>query len=47
MESNPLLKQVAQVGIQMDLEFVQRRKLHSLSGQPVPVLCHSDKEILQ
>jgi len=32
------LQQVIQVGIQVDLESLQRRRLHSLSGQPVPVL---------
>jgi len=30
------LDQVAQVG----LEYLQRRRIHNLLGQPVPVLCH-------
>ena len=33
------LEQVAQVGIQTGLEYCQRR-LHNLSGQPVPVCRH-------
>jgi len=42
IKSSPLvtagtLQQVAQVGIQMGLEYLQRRRLHRLSGQPVPV----------
>ena len=32
------LQQVAQVGVQMGLEFLQRRRIHNLPGQPVPVL---------
>jgi len=28
------LQQVAQVGVQMDLEYLLRRRLHNLSGQP-------------
>jgi len=41
----PMLKQVhleqtAQDCIQVGLEYLQRRRLHSLSGQPVPVLRH-------
>lgn len=44
----PLLKsrfstQVAQVSIQVGLEYLQRR-LHNISGQPAPVLCHLDSE---
>ena len=35
-----LLKQVAQVGIQTDLVCLHRKRLHRLSGQPVPVLHH-------
>ena len=34
------LDQVAQVGVQVGLECLQRRRLHNLSGQPIPVLCH-------
>jgi len=34
--------------IQVGLEYLQRRRLHNLSGQPVPVLCHPQcKEVLQ
>jgi len=28
----------------MGLEYLQRRKLHNLSGRPAPVLHHSDSE---
>jgi len=34
------LDQVAQVGAQGGLECLHRRRLHDLSWQPVPVLCH-------
>ena len=34
------LDQAAQVGIQVGLKCLQRRRLHYISGQPVPVLCH-------
>ena len=34
------LEQVAQVGVQMGLECLQRRGLHNLPGQPVRVLHH-------
>lgn len=41
------LQQVVQVDIQMGLEYLHRRKLHHLSVQPVPVLCHPyHKEVL-
>ena len=41
------LQYFAQVGIQTGLEYLQRRRLHSLSGQPVPVVCqHYCKEVL-
>ena len=41
------LQEVTQVGVQMGSEYLQRR-LHSLFGQPVPVLCHphSKKDLL-
>jgi len=40
------LQQVAQEGVQMGLEYPHRR-LHNLSGQPVPVLYHPYcKEVL-
>ena len=44
-QSNPPAEQdhlehIAQDGIQAGFECVQRRRLHNLSGQPVPVLCH-------
>ena len=49
IESNPpanagSLQQVAQVGVQTGLEYLQRR-LHNPSGQPVPALHHC-KEVL-
>ena len=34
------LQQAAQVSVQMSLEYLQRRRIHNLPGQPVPVLCH-------
>ena len=47
----PLLEQdhlehVAQDRVQAGFEYLQRRRLHSLSGQPVPVLGHpQSKEV--
>jgi len=39
--------QVAQESIQEGLEYFQRRRLHKLSGHPVPELYHShSKEFL-
>uniref|UniRef100_A0A8B9DDP6 Chromosome 16 open reading frame 72 n=1 Tax=Anser cygnoides TaxID=8845 RepID=A0A8B9DDP6_ANSCY len=44
VEQDPL-EHLAQDGIQVGFEYLQRR-LHNLSGQPVPVLCHSpSKEV--
>jgi len=41
------LEQVVQDLIQTDFEYLQRRRLHSLSGQTLPVLCHpQSKEVL-
>jgi len=41
------LQQVAQVGVQVGLKYIQRRRLHSLSGESVPMLHHShSKEVL-
>ena len=41
----PLLKQFPTggytVNVRADFEHLRRRRLHGLSGQPVPVLCHS------
>jgi len=34
------LQQTAQDLVQAGFEYLQRRRLHSPSGQPVPVLCH-------
>lgn len=34
------VQQVAQEGIQEGLEYLLRRRLHSLSTLPVSVLCH-------
>ena len=30
----------------MDVEYLQRRRLHNLSGQRVPVLLHSESKIV-
>jgi len=38
------LQQAAQDLVQAGLEYLQRRRLHSLSGQPVPVLRHPQRE---
>lgn len=48
--SNPSAKEgllwwVTQESIQTGLEYFQRR-LHSLTGQSVPVLCHSHNKVL-
>ena len=44
--SSPTLlpKQAAQDLVQAGLEYLQRRRLHNLSGKPVPVLCHPQRE---
>jgi len=34
------LQQATQAGIQADPEYLQRRRIHNLPGQPVPVLHH-------
>ena len=39
-----LLQQVAQELVQAGLEYLQRRRLHSLPGQPLPVLRHPQRE---
>ena len=46
---NPLPKQghpeqAAQDLVQAGLEYLQRRRLYNLPGQPVPVLCHPQRE---
>jgi len=38
------LEQAAQDLVQAGLEYLQRRRIHNLSGQPVPVLCHPQRE---
>ena len=38
------LQQAVEDLVQAGLEYLQRRRLHSLSGQPVPVLCHPQRE---
>jgi len=38
------LERAAQDRVQAGLEYLQRRRLHSLPGQPVPVLCHPQRE---
>jgi len=41
------LDQVAQDLVQVGFEYLQRRRLHNLPGQPVPVLHHpQSKEVL-
>ena len=37
-------EQAAQDHVQVGFEYLQRRRLHSLPGQPVPVLCHPQRE---
>lgn len=49
IQPNPLLKQanleqVAQDHIQPGLEYLQRRRLHNLSGHPGPALCHPESK---
>ena len=48
---NPLpkqghLEQAAQDLVQTGLEYLQRRRIYNLSGQPVPVLRHPRSEVL-
>ena len=38
------LQQAAQGYAQAGFEYLQRRRLHHLPGQPVPVLCHPQRE---
>jgi len=38
------LQQAAQDLVQAGLEYLQRRRLHNLPGQPVPVLRHTQRE---
>ena len=38
------LQQAAQELVQAGLEYLQRRRLHNLPGQPVPVLRHPQRE---
>ena len=38
------LEQVAQYPVQPGFEYLQRRRIHSLSGQPVPVFHHPQRE---
>ena len=38
------LQQDAQDLVQMGFEYLQRRRLHNLPGQPVPVLRHPQRE---
>jgi len=39
-----LLEQVAQELVQVGFEYLQRRRIHNLSGQPAPVLCYPQSE---
>jgi len=38
------LQQAAQGLVQASFEYLQRRRLHNPTGQPVPVLCHPQSE---
>jgi len=38
------LQQAAQDLVQVGLEYLQRRRNHNLPGQPVPGLCHPQRE---
>jgi len=38
------LQQAAKDHVQVGSEYLQRRRLHNLCGQPVPVLCHPQRE---
>jgi len=38
------LQQATQDLVQAGLEYLQRRRLHNLLGQPVPGLCHPQRE---
>jgi len=38
------LQQAAQDLVQAGLEYLQRRRIHNLPGQPVPVLHHTQRE---
>jgi len=38
------LEQAAQDLVQVGLEYLQRRRLHNLPGQPVPMLRHPQRE---
>ena len=40
LEEHVHLEQAAQKHVQVDFEYLQRRKHHNLSGQPVPGLRH-------
>jgi len=41
------LEQAAHDPVQVGFDYLQRGRLHNLSGQPVTVLCHSQsKEVL-
>jgi len=40
------LHQIAQDLVQMGLQYLQRRKIHNPSGQPVPVLHHPQSKVL-
>jgi len=40
-------EQAAEDLVQAGLEYLQRRRLHNLPGQPVPVLHHPQREEVQ
>jgi len=40
------LQQAAQEFVQAGLEYLQRRRIHNLPGQLVPLLCHTPSEVV-
>ena len=51
IKSNPPVKEgsvqlATQVDVQTGLEYLPTRRLHNLSGQPVPVLCYPYLKVL-
>ena len=38
--------QLTQVGVHIGLEYLQRKRFHKFSGEPVPVLRHSGSKIV-
>ena len=44
LPENSLLQQAAEDLVQADFEYLQRRRVHNIPGQPVPVLRHPQRE---